>query len=116
MNLAYQAGTVERESFSFTRGIRAIGKALGVPRMTALRMAHERVIPAVLLRGKWTLIPAVATYASALAQILLRRERSLCEAPRGGGLVPGSCPAASTPSRCKKMSPKEFEGPVVTLE
>lgn len=99
------------------RGVRAMGQALGVSPSTAARWAQARIVPAVMLSGKWTLIPSPLTYAAALAQILLRREHSLAAAPREGGSVPGLRPAASTPPRCKKMSPKRFgEEEVVTLK
>ena len=107
---------MERESFSFTRGSRAIGKELGVSHVTVQAWAKARALPIVMLAGRWTLLPAVPAYTAALAQILLRRERSLTDAPRGGGLMPGSGSAASTPPRCKKMTPKRFaEEEVVTI-
>lgn len=119
-NAMLQDATRERESFSFTRGSRAIGKAFGVAHSTAARWARNRLLPCFRLGRRWVLAPsAVAPYQLALARELLRRGQPVVAAqqgPGGGGLMPASGADGPTPVRCKKMTPKEFDAPVVTLE
>lgn len=111
------AGTI------LVRGSRSIAKTLGVSSSTVLRRSKARLLPAVRL-GRTLVMPAGAevAYALALARELLARGRrreqpvaAMQQGPRGGGLVPASGADGPTPAPCKKVAPKQFEGPVVML-